>query len=122
MSPDGLFRKKNVFVFLNSPCYETPEKRVKKIDEKLKIKISRVSNHFFFALQQMYVTFVLFFFGAPLAENQDSSRYPPQHERTHPAREVSKTKADVHITYHALFPKKNKKSFSFRLPFYIYRE
>jgi hypothetical protein len=28
--PDGLFRKKVFFVFLNSPCYETPKKRLKK--------------------------------------------------------------------------------------------
>jgi hypothetical protein len=28
MSPDGLFRQKVFFVFLNSPCYETPKKRL----------------------------------------------------------------------------------------------
>jgi hypothetical protein len=31
MSPDGhFFGKKVFFVFLNSPCYETPKKRLKK--------------------------------------------------------------------------------------------
>jgi hypothetical protein len=30
MSRDGLFRKKVFFVFLNSPCYETPKNRLKK--------------------------------------------------------------------------------------------
>jgi hypothetical protein len=39
MSPDGIFRKTIFLVFLNSPCYETPKKRVKKVDEKIKIKI-----------------------------------------------------------------------------------
>jgi hypothetical protein len=38
MSPDGFSRKKFFFVFLNSPCYETPKKRVEKIDKKIKIK------------------------------------------------------------------------------------
>jgi hypothetical protein len=28
MSPDGFFREKSFFVFLNSPCYETPKKRL----------------------------------------------------------------------------------------------
>jgi hypothetical protein len=28
MSPDGFFRGKVFFVFLNSPCYETPQKRL----------------------------------------------------------------------------------------------
>jgi hypothetical protein len=30
MSRDGLFRKKVFFVFLNSPCYETPKKNALK--------------------------------------------------------------------------------------------
>jgi hypothetical protein len=41
MSPDGFFRKFCFFVLLNSPCYETPKKRLKKksIKNKNKIKI-----------------------------------------------------------------------------------
>jgi hypothetical protein len=29
MSPDGLFWKKSFFVFLNSPCYEKIDKKIK---------------------------------------------------------------------------------------------
>jgi hypothetical protein len=37
MSPDGLlWGKKVFFVFLKPPSYETPKKRDKKIDEKIK--------------------------------------------------------------------------------------
>jgi hypothetical protein len=34
MSPDGFFREKVFFVFLNSPCHETPKKRLKKKSKK----------------------------------------------------------------------------------------
>jgi hypothetical protein len=37
MSPDE--KKSFFFVFLNSPCYETPKKRLKKKLLKIKIKI-----------------------------------------------------------------------------------
>jgi hypothetical protein len=37
-SPDGLFRGKVFFVFLNSPCHETPKKRLKKNRLKKKEK------------------------------------------------------------------------------------
>jgi hypothetical protein len=59
MSPDGLFR---VFELSLFPCYETPKKRAK----KKSMKKNGVSNYFLLALQQMYVTFVLFFFAPPL--------------------------------------------------------
>jgi hypothetical protein len=38
MSPDGFFREKVFFVFLNSPCHETPKKRLLKKSIKNKNK------------------------------------------------------------------------------------
>jgi hypothetical protein len=58
------------FVFLNSPCYETPKKRVKNIDEKKKKKKNRESNCFVLALQQIHVTFVFFFSTPPCREER----------------------------------------------------
>jgi hypothetical protein len=67
MSPDGFFRIL-FFVFLNSPCYETPKKtRLKKlIKNKNKNKTEQLTT-FVLALQQMYVTFAILFRTAPLA-------------------------------------------------------
>jgi hypothetical protein len=61
MSPVDLFEK-NYFVFLNSPCYETPKKRVKKIVERIK-----TSNYFFLSAAANVRHFRPFFFAAPLA-------------------------------------------------------
>jgi hypothetical protein len=63
MSPDGFFRKKNVFVFLNSLVAKRPKSALKK-SIKNKNKIEQVTTCFL-APQQMYVTFVIFF--RPLA-------------------------------------------------------
>jgi hypothetical protein len=58
MNPDVFPRF--FFVFWKFSCHETP----KKLDKKIKAKKNRASNHFFLALQQMYVTFVILFFMA----------------------------------------------------------
>jgi hypothetical protein len=69
MSPDGFFREKVFFVFLNSPCYETPKKRLKKKSIKNKNKNknkNKVSNYFFFSAAANVRHFRHFFFrGAP---------------------------------------------------------
>jgi hypothetical protein len=63
-SPDGFFGGKVFFVSLDSPCYEMP-KNTTKTEGKLKKK--KVSDYFFWGLRQIYVTFIIYFFTAPLA-------------------------------------------------------
>jgi hypothetical protein len=62
MSPDGFFREKVFFVVLNSPCYETPQKRLK----KNRLKNKKVSNYFCFGAAANVRHFRHFFFTAPL--------------------------------------------------------
>jgi hypothetical protein len=43
MSPEGFFQEKVFPVFLNSPCYETPKKRLK----KNRLQKKKASNYIF---------------------------------------------------------------------------
>jgi hypothetical protein len=83
------FGKNVFFVFLNSPCYETPKKRLKKKSIK-----KQKATTFFLALRQMYVTFVIFVFAAPLAPDTiEIDAIPTRRERRTKRRGAKRTTA-----------------------------
>jgi hypothetical protein len=89
-------------VFLNSPCYETPNNAIKKID-KNKIKRKEVTDCFR-GLRQMYVTFISFFSRAPCRPPLPLALLSPRSSLDRPTHQRHRFFSFFKVDFGAFFP------------------